>query len=48
MMEVHSFLANEMGDIDVISRGQEIHLFHLVLPNHDRVALPVSLRGDNA
>jgi len=35
----------EMGDIDVIRRGKEYHLFHLVLPNHDYIAHAVSLDG---
>ena len=28
----------ELGDIEIVARGDELHLFHLVLPNHDRVA----------
>jgi beta-fructofuranosidase len=35
----------EIGDIDVIRRGDEYHLFHLVLPNHDYIAHAVSDDG---
>jgi len=35
----------EIGDIDVIKRGQFFHLFHLVLPNHDYIAHAVSRDG---
>lgn len=37
----------EIGDIDVIRRGAEYHLFHLVLPNHDYIAHAVSGDGMN-
>lgn len=37
----------EIGDIDVIRRGSEYHLFHLVLPNHDYIAHAVSDDGMN-
>lgn len=35
----------EIGDIDVIRRGNLYHLFHLVLPNHDYIAHAVSEDG---
>jgi len=35
----------EIGDIDVIRRGNNYHLFHLVLPNHDYIAHAVSTDG---
>ena len=35
----------EIGDIDVIRRGRNYHLFHLVLPNHDYIAHAVSEDG---
>ena len=35
----------EIGDIDVIRRGDQYHLFHLVLPNHDYIAHAVSDDG---
>lgn len=37
----------EIGDIDVIRRGNLYHLFHLVLPNHDYIAHAVSEDGMN-
>jgi len=37
----------EVGDIDVIRRGNLYHLFHLVLPNHDYIAHAVSGDGMN-
>lgn len=37
----------EIGDIDVIRRGDQYHLFHLVLPNHDYIAHAVSDDGMN-
>ena len=35
----------EIGDIDVVRRGRNYHLFHLVLPNHDYIAHAVSQDG---
>jgi len=35
----------EIGDIDVLRRGRNYHLFHLVLPNHDYIAHAVSQDG---
>jgi len=35
----------EIGDIDVIRRGRNFHLFHLVLPNHDYIAHAISQDG---
>ena len=35
----------EIGDIDVIRRGDLYHLFHLVLPNHDYIAHALSEDG---
>lgn len=37
----------EIGDVDVIRRGDKYHLFHLVLPNHDYIAHAVSDDGMN-
>jgi beta-fructofuranosidase len=37
----------EIGDLDVIRRGDRYHLFHLVLPNHDYIAHAVSQDGMN-
>lgn len=37
----------EIGDLDVIRRGDEFHLFHLVLPNHDYIAHAISPDGMN-
>ncbi|MBN2442869.1 MAG: hypothetical protein JXJ04_16040, partial [Spirochaetales bacterium] len=36
---------SELGDVDVIRHGDEYHLFHLVLPNHDYIAHAVSKDG---
>ena len=35
----------ELGDIEVIVKDDEIHLFHLILPNHDIIAHAVSRDG---
>lgn len=37
--------ATQLGDIDVITHDGAIHLFHLVLPNHDLVAHAISTDG---
>lgn len=39
------FRAGELGDIEVIAHEGQLHLFHLTLPNHDRVAHLVSDDG---
>lgn len=36
---------SEVGDIEVFPRGDELHLFHLTLPNHDLVQHAVSTDG---
>lgn len=36
---------SELGDIEVVPRGNELHLFHLTLPNHDVVQHAVSRDG---
>jgi len=36
---------NELGDIEVIAVGDELHMFHLTLPAHDQVAHNVSKDG---
>ncbi len=36
---------SELGDIEVVSHGDELHLFHLTLPNHDVVQHAVSHDG---
>lgn len=35
----------EIGDIEVVVKDEEIHLFHLILPNHDIIAHAVSRDG---
>ena len=35
----------EVGDVEVFARGDELHLFHLTLPNHDAVRHAVSTDG---
>lgn len=35
----------EIGDIEVFVKDEEIHLFHLILPNHDIIAHAVSRDG---
>jgi beta-fructofuranosidase len=39
------FRSGELGDIEVIPHEGRLHLFHLTLPNHDRVAHLVSDDG---
>lgn len=41
----YGFRPFEIGDVDVIKVGEEYHLFHLVLPNHDYIAHAVSRDG---
>ncbi len=36
---------SEVGDIEVVPHGDELHLFHLTLPNHDVVQHAVSADG---
>lgn len=38
-------MSGTLGDIDVISHDGKIHLFHLVLPNHDAIGHAVSADG---
>lgn len=47
MYAPRGFLADgaELGDIEVVASGETLHLFHLVLPNHDLVAHLVSDDG---
>jgi len=45
MYTSRGFRESEIGDIDVIRRGRNFHLFHLVLPNHDYIAHAVSQDG---
>ena len=45
MYSSRGFREWEIGDIDVIRRGRNYHLFHLVLPNHDYIAHAVSSDG---
>lgn len=47
MYTSRGFRGWEIGDIDVIRRGNLYHLFHLVLPNHDYIAHAVSEDGMN-
>ncbi len=42
MYSNRGFRESEIGDIDVIRVGDEYHLFHLILPNHDYIAHAVS------
>ncbi len=39
------FERSELGDIDIIKHNGMLHLFHLVLPNHDYIAHAVSRDG---
>ncbi|MEZ4561245.1 MAG: hypothetical protein R2853_00705 [Thermomicrobiales bacterium] len=39
------FGASELGDIEVVPDGDDLHLFHLTLPNHDVVQHAVSKDG---
>ncbi len=39
------FLGSELGDVEVVPRGDELHLFHLTLPNHDVVGHAVTRDG---
>lgn len=39
------FGVSELGDIEVVSDGDDLHLFHLTLPNHDAVQHAVSRDG---
>ncbi len=36
---------SEVGDIEIFPHGDELHLFHLTLPNHDTVQHVVSTNG---
>jgi beta-fructofuranosidase len=39
------FGVSELGDIEVVPDGDDLHLFHLTLPNHDAVQHAVSQDG---
>ncbi len=45
MLRPPGFLTTELGDIEVLVHGGRIHVFHLCLPNHDRIAHWVSDDG---
>jgi beta-fructofuranosidase len=45
MYSSRGFREWEIGDIDVVRRADQYHLFHLVLPNHDYIAHAVSDDG---
>ena len=39
------FGTSELGDIEIVPHGDELHLFHLTLPNHDVIQHAVSQDG---
>src|ERR1041384_4841663 len=39
------FGTSELGDIEVVPDGDDLHLFHLTLPNHDVIQHAVSRDG---
>jgi beta-fructofuranosidase len=45
MSTPRGFGVSELGDIEVVPDGDELHLFHLTLPNHDVVQHAVSRDG---
>ncbi|MDQ3654188.1 MAG: hypothetical protein M3457_03795 [Chloroflexota bacterium] len=45
MYTPRGFGLSEVGDIEIFPRGDELHLFHLTLPNHDVVQHVVSTDG---
>lgn len=45
MYTPRGFGVSELGDIEVIPHGDDLHLFHLTLPNHDAVQHAVSPDG---
>jgi beta-fructofuranosidase len=45
MVAPAGFGLSEVGDVEVFPRGEELHLFHLTLPNHDLVHHAVSRDG---
>ena len=45
MYTPRGFGLSEVGDIEIFPRGDELHLFHLTLPNHDVVQHAVSTNG---
>ena len=45
MYAPRGYLSSEIGDPEVVSSGDALHLFHLTLPNHDVVAHVVSSDG---
>ena len=45
MYTPRGFGLSEVGDIEIFAHGDELHLFHLTLPNHDVVQHVVSTDG---
>ncbi len=45
MYTPRGFGLSEVGDIEIFPHGDELHLFHLTLPNHDTVQHVVSTDG---
>lgn len=45
MYAPRGFGLSEVGDIEIFPHGDELHLFHLTLPNHDVVQHVVSIDG---
>ena len=45
MYTPRGFGISELGDIEVVATGDDLHLFHLTLPNHDVVQHAVSRDG---
>src|SRR5918998_1580356 len=45
MYTPYGFGASELGDIEVVPDGDDLHLFHLTLPNHDVIQHAVSRDG---
>ena len=45
MYTPRGFGLSEVGDIEIVPHGDELHLFHLTLPNHDVVQHAVSTNG---
>ena len=45
MYATGGFGPSEVGDVEVFPNGEELHLFHLTLPNHDLVQHLVSVDG---
>ncbi len=45
MYTPRGFGASELGDIEIVPNGDDLHLFHLTLPSHDVVQHAVSQDG---